>query len=294
MSRAHFDPHDQPPRTFRERLSRKVKRTVEPLAIHLLEWCRSLHTRVEAVEGRVDAVGTRVDAVDARFEQTEARFREIDGQIQSVRGLVGFLDGLLKSVQKHTCDVDGRLHALGESVAEREAIAAEGRQEVDWLRDQASVFAAEVQEFKASTHGLLQEFTLRADQGDWGRQALVERLNAGDEREIATARRLAELGHQADETYWAREALIERLDRVCATQDAIRADFEAHREGVADRLSLPLAFGLDSLAMGRRLAALEDQVELLQSLLAKDNPGLGATLVPFPKPDEGEHEKAAG
>jgi chromosome segregation ATPase len=287
MSRAHFDPHDQPPRTFRERLSRKVKRTVEPLAIHLLEWCRSLHTRVEAVEGRVDAVHTR-------FEQAEARSREIDGQIESVRGLVGFLDGLLKSVQKHTCEVDGRLQALGETVGEREAIAAQGRQEVDWLRDRASDLAADVQEFKASTHRLLQEFTLRADQGDWGRQALVERLNAGDEREIATARRIAELGHQIEETYWAREALIERLDRVCATQDAIRADFESHREAVADRLSIPLAFGLDSLAMGRRLAALEDQVELLQSLLAKENPGLGATLVPFPKTDEGELEKAAG
>jgi chromosome segregation ATPase len=291
MSRAHFDPHDQPPRTFRERLSRKVKRTVEPLAIHLLEWCRSLHTRVDAVEGRVDAVGYRVDA---GLEQAEARFREIDGQIQSVRGLVGFLDGLLKSVQKHTCDVDGRLNALVETVGEREALEAEGRQEVEGLREQASDLVTQVEEFKASTHGLLQEFTLRADQGDWGRQALVERLNAGDEREIATARRIAELGQQVDETYWAREALIERLDRVCATQEAIRADFEAHREGVADRLSLPLAFGLDSLAMGRRLAALEDQVELLQSLLAKDNPGLGATLVPFPKPDECEPEKAAG
>jgi hypothetical protein len=52
---------------------------------------------------------------------------------------------------------------------------------------------------------------------------------------------------------------------------------------------LPLSFGLDYLAMGRRLASLEDQVELLLTRLAEAQGGQSATLVAFPSP-----EKAAG
>ena len=75
------------------------------------------------------------------------------------------------------------------------------------------------------------------------------------------------------------DALVEAIDRRVVTL----------QEKVDEQLPLPLAFGLDYLAMGRRLASLEDQVEILLARLAKADDGQPATLVAFPGP-----EKAAG
>lgn len=64
---------------------------------------------------------------------------------------------------------------------------------------------------------------------------------------------------------------------------AIQRKVEALQSTVDEQVPLPLAFGLDYLAMGRRLAAIEDQLEAIVSKPAT------VGIVPFPTP-----EKAAG
>ena len=52
---SQFDPLAEAPRSLRARLARKFGRTVEPLAMHLLSWCRSLDHRIASIEGRMEA-----------------------------------------------------------------------------------------------------------------------------------------------------------------------------------------------------------------------------------------------
>jgi hypothetical protein len=116
----------------------------------------------------------------------------------------------------------------------------------------------------------------RTDHLEWGREALVERMNHDDLR-------IGGLEERAETLYWGREALVERMNH----DDAV---FEEFRMRVDQQASLPLSFGLDYLAMGRRLAALEDYVEALLAQLAKAQDGQATTLVAFPS----SPEKAAG
>jgi chromosome segregation ATPase len=263
MSRSPFDPHANTPSTFRERLAHKVKRTVEPLAIHLLDWCRSLNTRI--------------DSAEARIENGENALHAIGQQIQETSGQLEFLDGQVRSSLSQVCALDGQFRTMAEKFPQIEAADAVERSRVDEL----------------FSH--LGELSVRADQAEWGREALVQRLNEEDARMAALGVQLDTLGQQVVDMHWAREALVERLVEVDAGQGMLREKIEkveVDLKSIPEEISLPQAFGLDALAMGRRIAALEDQVEALLMLLARENAAIGAALVPFPK--SAASEKAAG
>ena len=96
---------------------------------------------------------------------------------------------------------------------------------------------------------------------------------------------------RAEGLLWGREALVERMNSDNAVVASIGRKIDELRTKIDEQVPLPLAFGLDYLAMGRRLAALEDQVEAVLCQLGKARDGQPATLVAFPAPVE---EKAAG
>jgi hypothetical protein len=217
---SQFDPLADAPRSYRERLARKFGRTVEPMAIQLLAWCRSLDHRVSGLEARSDGVQAKADALAHSVRALEARTEAMDARLDE--GLQRY-EGMPQRVR-----------------------SLEGR----------------------------------TDQLFWGREALVERMNVFD----AIADRVAAVEDKAETLHWGREALVERMNR----DDAV---FDAFKTKVEEQSSLPLAFGLDYLAMGRRIAMLEDQVEALLAQLARSQGGLPeASVVAFPATPE----KAAG
>jgi chromosome segregation ATPase len=267
MSRSPFDLNNVAPRTLRERLAHKVKRTVEPLAIHLLDWCRSLNGRI--------------DAAEVRIEQGEQALRAIEEQIREARGLLDFLDGQIRSTLNQVCALDGQFRDHSHQYPHLEEAASEARSRLDEL------------------HSHFFELSQRADQAEWGRDALVHRLNDEDAKRALLAQQVETLNHQVIEMHWAREALVERLVQVDAGANTLRekvekmeSEMKAQLVAVEEQVTTPQAFGLDALAMGRRIASLEDQVEALVSLLARENAAMSATLVPFPGSTPAE--KAAG
>jgi chromosome segregation ATPase len=226
---SQFDPLAEAPRSLRDRIIRKFGRAVEPLALSLLSWCRSLDNRVEAVEKRAEIV---------------------EGQIRAT----------LKAVRAMESVVSG----LGE--------------------------AGELSTKMTSLAGKVRDLETRADQAYWSREALVERLNKDDMREEQVVHRLGALEERAEEMYWSRSALVERMNHDDAVVEVINQALSALNQSLSElaarvdeQLPLPLAFGLDYLAMGRRLAAIEDQLEAIVSQPRT------ATLITFPP-----QEKAAG
>ncbi|HEY2154398.1 MAG TPA: hypothetical protein VGH33_02125 [Isosphaeraceae bacterium] len=217
---SQFDPLAEAPRSIRDRIVRKFGRAVEPLAVSLLSWCRSLDHRVETVEKRVEA--------------GESHFR-----------------------------------AMADAVRNAEMIV--------------SSLATAVESLTDSLSRKVKDLETRADQAYWGREALVERLNKDDNREEQIVNRLGALEERTEELYWSRSALVERMNRGDAVVEAIDRSVAALQSKVDEQLPLPLSFGLDHLAMGRRLAAIEDQLE---KILAQPP---SRALVAFPPP-----EKAAG
>jgi chromosome segregation ATPase len=267
MSRSPYDPHPSSPRTFRERLARKFKRTVEPLAIHLLDWCRSLNTRI--------------DAAEARIEQGEQTLLAVEHQIRETSGLLNFLDGQIRSSLNQVCALDGQYRVLAESYPHVEAAVSEGRLRLDDL------------------DGSCRDLFRRTDKAEWGREAIVQRMNEDDAKVSSLVHHVESLGQQVSDMHWAREALVERFVQLDAAQNSLqetlRQEFEqveTRIAAVAEVAAVPQAFGLDALAMGRRIAALEDQVEALLVLLARENAAVSAALVPFP--NSAPAEKAAG
>ncbi len=226
---SQFDPLADAPRSLGARILRKFGRTVEPLAVSLLSWCRSLDHRVETVEKRVE-IG-------------EGQIRAMLESIRAVESVVSGFGG-----------------------------AGELRSKLTALESQADTLTAKIRDLEA-----------RADQAYWGREALVERMNKGDMREEQIVNRLGALEERAEELYWNRSALVERMNRGDAVVEVIHRDVKKLQTEVGEQLPLPLAFGLDHLAMGRRLSAIEDQLE---TLLAQPS---SRALVAFPSP-----EKAAG
>ncbi len=240
---SQFDPLADAPRSLRARLARKFGRTIEPMAVNLLSWCRSLDHRVESIEGRLEA--------------DEARLRAVS---QAIRGIE---------------DSGARLEAL-------EALAPKVTAIVPKLASMTPRRVTAVESLQDKVRAL----EARSDQAFWGREALVERMNQDDAREAAVVGRVSALEVRADQLYWGREALVERMNRDDAVVEVIDRRITALQEKVDEQAPLPLSFGLDYLAMGRRLAALEDQVELLLGQLSKEQEGRATTLVAFPEAPE--------
>jgi hypothetical protein len=103
----------------------------------------------------------------------------------------------------------------------------------------------------------------RADEAWWGREALVERINELASRHEGLMSSMLALEEKAEQAYWAREAAVERLGQAVADQAAANLRIESLERRIEEHVPLPMAFGLDALAMGRRLAAIEDHVEQL-------------------------------
>lgn len=254
---SQFDPLAQAPRTLRARLASKFGRTIEPLAMNLVSWCRSLDHRVESVE--------------ARLEADEAQLRAAAQALRGIDAIGPRLDELEALAPKITA-FGPKLAAAISRFAAFEAVAEAVTERLDAL-------AAKVN-----------DLDVRADQAFWAREAVVERLNRDDAREEQVIGRVVALEEKAEQLYWGREALVERMNRDDAVVEAIDLRLTGLQEKVDDQVPLPLAFGLDYLAMGRRLAAMEDQVEALLSQLGKGQDGQPATLVAFPA----AQDKAAG
>jgi hypothetical protein len=219
---SRFDPLAEAPRSLLDRIIRKFGRTVEPLAVSLLSWCRSLDHRVETVEKRAEIVEGQIRAM-----------------LETVRAMESVVSGL------------GAAGELGSKMT--------------------------------SLAGKVRDLEARADQAYWSREALVERMNRDDMREEQIVQRLGTVEERAEELYWSRSALVERMNRDDAVVAVIDRSLSALQTKVDEQLPLPLAFGLDYLAMGRRLAAIEDQLEAIVSQPRT------ATLIAFPP-----QEKAAG
>ncbi len=226
---SQFDPLAEAPRSLRDRIIRKFGRTVEPLAVSLLSWCRSLDHRVETVEKRV--------------EGGESQIRTLTQALRSIETIVS---------------------TLGDAGELRSKMAA--------VESTAEGLASKVKDLET-----------RADQTYWSREALVERMNRDDAREEEMVHRLGSVEERTEDLYWGRSALVERMNRDDAVVETIDLRLTALQAKVDEQLPLPLAFGLDYLAMGRRLAALEDQLEAILT----EPPA--APLVAFAAP-----EKAAG
>ena len=136
----------------------------------------------------------------------------------------------------------------------------------------------------------------------WGRDALVERLNQADIREESLSFRIAAIEDWRNQADWSRDAIVERLNFI-DSRDEIRASSVETQVGSIDgriaelertidaQASPSNAADLEALAMGRRLAALEDQVELLLARIATHDDV--ESLVSFPRPAD-DREKAAG
>jgi chromosome segregation ATPase len=240
---SQFDPLAGPPPSLRARIARKFGRTVEPIAVSVLSWCRSLDHRLESVEGRLEA--------------SEAQLRAVAQVIRTAEGMAA------------------RMEAVEAQVPRMAAVVAK----VATINPLLTGFEAKIQQLET-----------RADQAFWGREALVERMNADDAREEAVAARVAAIEERAESLFWGREALVERMNRDDAHVETIERRVATLETKVDEQVPLPLSFGLDYLAMGRRLAALEDQIEMLLSRLAPAQDGQAATLVTFPSTPE----KAAG
>ncbi len=223
---SRFDPLAEAPRSFFDRVLRKFGRTVEPLAVSLLAWCRALDHRVESVE--------------KRLEGSENLFRAMSQTMAAIESVVS---------------------SLGP--------AGELRAKVDAVD---------------SLQGKVKDLEARADQAYWSREALVERMNQDDAREAGLLTRLGAVEERAEDLFWGRAALVERMNEEDAVVVAIQRKVEALQSTVDEQVPLPLAFGLDYLAMGRRLAAIEDQLEAI-ALEARDrghralpDPGEGRRL----------------
>jgi hypothetical protein len=252
MIRSPFDPLAEAPRSLRDRIARKLGRTVEPMAIRLLSWCRSLDHRVESIEGRLEA--------------GEVQLRSVAQAMRAVNG-VGSRIEAIEAIAPQVEAIVSKIGAISAGLAALEPIPEKIR--------------------------LLE---VRADQAFWGREALAERMNQDDAREQALVERVAglaagvsALADRAEQLYWGREALVERMNLDDATVESIDRRLVALQEKVEEQIPSPQAFSLDYIALGRRLASLEDQVELLLGRLAGTQEGQAATLVAFPGP-----EKAAG
>src|ERR1700722_7230883 len=75
---SQFDPLARAPRSFLARIARTFGRKVEPLAVNLLAWCRSLDHRVGSVEGRL--------------EGSEAQVRALSHAVRNIESLVPALE----------------------------------------------------------------------------------------------------------------------------------------------------------------------------------------------------------
>jgi hypothetical protein len=226
---SRFDPLAEAPRSLRDRIARKFGRTVEPLAVSLLSWCRSLDHRVETVEKRTEASETQIRAM-----------------LEAVRAVESVVSGL------------GPAGELSSRMAHLETLTD-------------------------SLAGKIKDLETRADQAYWGREALVERMNKDDMRKEQIVGRLGALEERAEDLYWSRSAVVERMNCGDAVVEVLDRSIAELQTKVSEQLPLPLVFGLDHLAMGRRLAAIEDQLE---AILAQPP---SRSLVAFPSP-----EKAAG
>ena len=96
----------------------------------------------------------------------------------------------------------------------------------------------------------------------------VEDAPRGWKRALVPARRLS---RRLLRPYFLRlaEILADLSRRIDATEKGTR-DLHARLDHTSDQLQETIAFGWDYAAMTRRLAALEDRVEALQSLLPGD------------------------
>jgi chromosome segregation ATPase len=150
-----------------------------------------------------------------------------------------------------------------------------------------------------SLEGQVQSLEERAVESYWGREALVERINELTSTNEGVAARLMALEEKAEKAYWAREAVVESLNQAVANQSTANLRIESLQRQIDEYVPVPIAFGLDALAMGRRLAAIEDHVERL--LVEGDTTGddrATPTLVHFSPRDQvdlaTEGGKAAG
>jgi chromosome segregation ATPase len=134
----------------------------------------------------------------------------------------------------------------------------------------------------------------RAEDAFWGSEAVVERMNVYACDNEGLMARVTALEEETEQGYWAREALVERLNQAHATESTATQQFETLRRQIDEHFSTQLAFGLDALAMGRRLSALEDHVEslLVQGEATRDDRA-APTLVRY-SPRDQEGDKAAG
>jgi chromosome segregation ATPase len=153
----------------------------------------------------------------------------------------------------------------------------------------------------------------------WGRDALVERLNQTDAREeLLRSRisaienaierdnaspRIAAIEDRQNQADWSRDAIVERLNFIDSRDEIRASSVETQVGSIAGQLaelertidaqaSPSNAADLEALAMGRRLAALEDQVEVLLARIATHDDI--EPLVSFPRAADDDREKAAG
>ena len=111
--------------------------------------------------------------------------------------------------------------------------------------------------------GRIASLEARADRGEWGRDALVERMNDQDCEIEHALNTVDELEPLVQDAYWGRSALVERFNDADCRTSLVDDTIKSMQTQIDEYVIRPLALELDTLAMSRRLATIEDQLELL-------------------------------
>ena len=102
----------------------------------------------------------------------------------------------------------------------------------------------------------------RSDRLEWGKDALVGRMNAQDCLIEHANNSFAELEPLVQDAYWGREALVERFNDADWRTHCVDETLKTMQMQIDEYVIRPLALELDTLAMSRRLATIEDQLEV--------------------------------
>ncbi len=284
MSRSPFDPIDEAPPSLRRRIVGQLRRKLEPTAQRLQDWCRTLEARIQGLgsklgraeettlglaeevdrlEGTVVGFARTAEAVERRLSAAEAE--------ATASALASKATGeALAAILDRLGAIDARLGAIEDRIGSVEA--AHG------------AVAARV--------GAAEEHVRTLDDRDrWSHEALLERIQIG---EGVMEARLDGIGRHSELSDREHQAHAERLAQADARFAAVSDRFDRVDSRIDEQLPVPMAFALDAMAMGTRLAALEDQVEGLQVELAKARGDeADATLVAFPAEPRAEAEAEA-
>lgn len=103
----------------------------------------------------------------------------------------------------------------------------------------------------------------RLDRAEWGKEAVVERINTQDHRVEHNANLLASLEPMVHQAFWGRQALVDRCNEVDWRSGEMDNRIRAMQNQIDEYVIRPLALELDALALSRRLATIEDRLDAL-------------------------------